>query len=495
MISERSPARPPMAWAPVAAVAAAVAVLLAATSNGYGYHRDELYFRLLGDHPAWGYVDQPPATPLLARATAEIAGDHLWALRLPGALALAVTVVLTAMLAREFGGGRGAQLLAAAGAGGAFPLTFGHVLLTATLDLPMTAAVLLCVVKALRADPRWWLGAGALTGLALYNKHLVTLTLIAIGAGLAIVGPRRVLWSRWLWSGVALAALVGLPNLVYQIAHDWPQLTMARAIEQDKGADSRTLFLPLQLALLGFFLVPVWVAGLVRLLRDPALRTVRALAVAYPAVCVLILVTGGQPYYDLGLVLALFAAGAEPAVRWLTARRRRRWAFAGAFALNLAISAVVALPLLPVGTLGRTPIGDISQATSDQVGWPVYVGQVAGVVDTLPAAERARTAIITANYGEAGALELLGGRHDLPPIHSGQNELWFRGGPAEGTSTIIAVGYFPQRLAGDFASCAVARELDNGVAVPNEEQGLPVTVCRGPEGTWADLWPRFLHYS
>src|SRR4051812_18958877 len=139
-------------------------------------------------------------------------------------------------------------------------------------------------------------------------------------------------------------------------------------------------------------------------------------------------VTGGQPYYDLGLVLALFAAGAEPAVRWLTARRWRQWAFAGAFAVGLAISALVALPLLPVAALGRTPIGDINQATRAQVGWPVYVDQVAGVVDGLPAAARVRTAIITANYGEAGALDLLVGRYDRPPVHCGQSDCGTAGG-------------------------------------------------------------------
>ena len=172
-------------------MAGVLAVAMVATSGRYDYHRDELYFRLLGQHPAWGYVDQPPATPLLARLMTELFGDHLWALRLPGALILAATAILTAMLARDLGGGTGAQVLAAAGGAGAFPLIFGHVLLTATLDLVLMAAILLCLVRALRRDERWWLATGALTGLALYNKHLVVLTLLAIGVGLLLVGPRR----------------------------------------------------------------------------------------------------------------------------------------------------------------------------------------------------------------------------------------------------------------------------------------------------------------
>jgi hypothetical protein len=494
--SDESVPRPPFALAPVGLVAGVLAAILVATSGGYGYHRDELYFRLLGQHPAWGYVDQPPATPLLARLTSELFGDHLWALRLPGALVVAATAILTAQLAREFGAGRGGQVLAALGAGTVFPLTFGHVLLTATLDMLVGAAVLLCVARALLRDERWWLAAGTLVGLGLYNKFLIVLTLIAIGAGLLLVGPRRALASRWLWAAVAIALVVGAPNIVYQATHDWPQFTMAGAIEADKGTESRILFLPMQLVLLGAFLVPVWVAGLVRLLRDPALRPVRGLGLAYPVLCVLVLMTGGQPYYSLAMVLGLYAAGCAPTVRWLTGRPGRRAILGAALVLNAVVSALMALPLVPASALSKTPIADASQAVSDQVGWPVYVGQVAEVYRGLPPTERDHTVIVTANYGEAGALDRYSTAHALPAVYSGQNELWFRGGPPEDARVVILVGFSGTGdLAAAFDSCQVVRDLDNGIDVPNEEQDNDVRVCRGPRQPWSQLWPRFQHYS
>ncbi|GAA1892236.1 glycosyltransferase family 39 protein [Asanoa iriomotensis] len=475
--------RPPVAWGPVGGVAVLLGVLVAATSNAYGYHRDELYFRLLGEHPAWGYVDQPPLTPLLARLTTAVFGDHLWALRVPGSLAVVATAILTALLARELGGRTGAQVLAALGAAGTFPLVFGHVLLTATVDLVVVAAVLLFVVRALRGDPRWWLAAGLGVGIGLYNKHLVVLTLVAIGIALAVVGPREVLVSRWLWAGVAVAVVVGAPNIVYQIAHDWPQLKMAEAIREDKGADSRVLFAPLQLAAIGMFFVPVWVAGLVRLWR---LRGLRALAVAYPVLCVLVLVTGGQPYYTLGLVLALFAAGCPVAVRW------PRLLVGAGVAANVAVSAVFALPLLPVAVLARTPIADINQGTSDQIGWPVYVDQITSVYAALPPSDQEHTVILTANYGEAGALSRFG--VGLPAVYSGHNELWYRARPPDSTVVVIAVGY-GDPLGALFGSCQVARDLDNGVDIPNEEQDNDVRVCRDPIASWSSLWPRLQHFS
>ena len=486
--------RPAMAWGPVGGLALGLGVLMVATSGGYGYHRDELYFRLLGQQPAWGYVDQPPATPLLARLTIELLGEHLWALRLPGALVLAGTAVLIALLARELGGGRGPQLLAATVGLTLVPLTFGHLLVTSTLDMLLTAAILLSMARALLRDPRWWLAVGGLVGVALYNKHLIVLTLISIGVALVMVGPRRVLWSRWLVAAVATALVVGAPNLVYQIANDWPQLEMARAIERNKGAESRILFLPLQLAMVGVFLAPVWLAGLIRLLRDPVLRPVRALAVAYPVLGVLVVVAGGQPYYTAGLVMALFAAGSTPTVRWLVGRWWRRIVFAAAFVAAAVVSALFALPVLPVATLASTPIAEINQATSDQVGWPTYVDQIADVHHSLPAAEARRAVIITANYGEAAALDRFGPR-DLPPVVSGHNELWLRGMPPERADVAVVVGYREGSLDDAFDSCELSLVLDNGVDIPNEEQGLPVQVCRGPVAPWALLWPSFRHYD
>lgn len=484
-----------MAWGPVCAIAALVALVLVATSSAYGYHRDELYFRLLGQQPAWGYVDQPPATPLLARLTGELFGEHLWALRLPGALAVGATAVLTALLARELGGARSAQVLAAAVSATLSPLVFGHLLVTSTLDMVLSAAILLGVARALLRDGRWWLAVGLLVGLALYNKHLVVLTLIAIGIGLVAVGPRRVLWSKWLLAGVAIAVVVGAPNIVYQVSHDWPQLEMARAIERNKGDESRLLFLPLQLALVGVFLAPVWFAGLIHLLRDPSLRPVRALAVAYPVLCVLVLATGGQPYYTAALVLALFAAGSIPTVRWFSGRTWRTVAFGLAFVASVGISTLVALPLLPVSLLARTSIADLNQATSDQIGWPTYVRQVADVHRGLSPADADRAVIITANYGEAGALDRFGGPYDLPEVFSGHNELWFRGQPPEGADVVIAVGFTPGYLDASFDSCQSVLALDNGVDIPNEDQGAPVVICRGPLRSWAALWPEFQHYD
>jgi MFS family permease len=472
-------------------VTAGVVVLLFATSGGYGYHRDELYFRML--RLDWGYVDQPPFTPLLVRAAIAVFGDSVWAVRAPFVLIVGVVAMLAALIAREAGGRTAAQVIAAAGAGGMGPLLSGHLGATTGPDLLVWTLVGLFAMRALlREEGRWWLWAGLVTGLGLYNKHLVLLLLIGLGAGLLLVGPRRELLSRWLWAGVGIAVLVGVPNLLYQVLNDFPQARMAAALAEDRGDDVRPLVVPLQFVLLGALAVPVIVAGFVEAIRD---RRLRAFAVAYPVALVLTVVASGQFYYTLGILLLLYAVGAVRVGRWLAGRRGRVVAVAALLAVNTVVSAVFALPLIPVGDVGATPVAGANQTVGDQIGWPAYVRQVADVYRSLPAEDRDRTVIITANYGEAGAIDRFGPAYGLPDVYSGHNELGAYGPPPESATVAIVVTAGDPMRTGTFGSCAVAATLDNGVDVDNEEQAATVSVCRDRRMPWTSAWPSFKHLS
>jgi len=494
MSDDTTEPRPRFATGPVAAAAIAQAALLTATSNGYGYHRDELYFRLL--HPAWGYLDQPPLTPLLARATRSVFGDHLWALRLPATISTVVAVVLVAAIAREAGGGRLAQALAAWGyAFAAFPLALGHVLLTASIDAPTWIGVLLLIVRAqLRPDPWCWTWAGVLVGLSWYNKLLVVVLLAALAGGVLVTGPRRLLVSRPVLAGTLAALVVGFPNLVYQAAHGWPQLEFGRQLSAHNAGDVRVSMWPLLLLLLGPPLTVVWVAGLVAAWRRPAWRPIRFLAAALPIMLVLVFVMGSQPYYEFGLVGALFGLGCVPLAGWLRPRRRSRWTIVLALGVvNAVIDALIALPLVPVRDVGDTPIPGVNQAARDTVGWPAYVDQVAAAYRSLPASERTRTVIVASNYGEAGALDRFGPSRGLPRPFSAQNQLYFDARPPDTATTVVFVGGQVPFVRNQFRTCTDVDHLDNGVGVDNEEQGQPVAVCRTPIGGWHRVWPRLKH--
>src|ERR1700712_4076479 len=280
-------------------------VVLLAVAGQYGFHRDELYFRLLP--PAWGYTDQPPFTPLVAHLMTGLA-DEPWALRIPAAVVAALSAIVVGLIAAEVGGGRGAQALAAWGAGfGYYPLLLGHVLFTATFDLLVWPLILLCILRAvLRRRGSWFLVAGLVAGVSLYNKLLVLALLLSVAVGLAVAGPRRASVWGWATAGSLLVVVIGAPNLVYQLVHGLPQLQVGAALTAQNAADVRPFVLPFLLVLLGPFLVPMWVAGLVAPFRRPGWRDVRWLPVAFVVIVVIVLMMGAQLYYDLGVLTAVF---------------------------------------------------------------------------------------------------------------------------------------------------------------------------------------------
>jgi 4-amino-4-deoxy-L-arabinose transferase-like glycosyltransferase len=470
---------------------------LAGLSGRYGYHRDELYYLAAGRHLAWGFPDQPPLVALLARLLSLLAPGSVVVLRLPSALAVAAVVVLAALLTRELGGQRAAQTLAAASMAVA-PLLLGagHLLSTTTFDLLAWALLLWLVVRVLRTgDQRLLVVCGGVAGIGLLNKDLVAFLIAALMVGIAVAGPWRILASRWLWIGGAVAAVVWAPYLLWQARHGWPQWQVGRAVAAGSSGSSepRALFLPVQLGLISPLLAPIWIVGLVRLFRDPALRWCRALGWAYALLAALFLALGGKPYYLGGFFPVLLAAGAQPTVDWVRRRRPRlrRAMLGAALVLSATSSVLITLPVIPLGILYRTPIVSVNYDTGETIAWPTYVREIAGVFRQLPAGQQATAAIVTSNYGEAGAIDRYGPPLGLRPAFSGHNGYWYWGPPPATADTIVAVGFARDVLERSFGDVRLGTRLDNHLRIANDEQGTPVWVCSQPRGSWPTLWPRF----
>ncbi len=486
-----APPRAEVAWSGLGALAGAIGALLLATSGRYGYHRDELYFLRAGHEPAIGYVDQPPLTPLIARAMDVLLPGSLTGLRLPSVLASALVVLLTGLLTREMGGERRAQLLAAASMGvSAVLLAVGHLLSTTTFDLLAWAVLTWLLVRSLRDGGPIWLATGAVAGLALQNKSLPLVLIAAVLVGVLVVGPRPALATKWPWLGTVVALLIWAPNLVWQAANGFPMLALSAAIAAGSSGSSEPwyLFVPFQLVLVSPLLVPVWALGWWRIARDPALRTWRAFAVAYVLVAALFLVTGGKPYYLAGFFPVLLAAGAPAVVDWVRrgASRARAGLVAAALAVSLAMNAVLMLPLVPVDQLADTPIPDIHYDAGETVGWPEFAATIDAVHAQVPAGER--VAVLTGNYGEAGAVDRF--LPALAPAYSGHNAYWEWGPPPEEAGTLIVVGLEEAELRRWFGDVQLAARIDNGFGLDNDEQGEPVWLARERRVPWPQLWPQ-----
>ena len=324
--------QPRVAWSVVLPVAVAEVLLLVATANRYGYHRDELYFRVAARHPAWGYDDQPALTPLLGRFSEWAFGGDPRGLRMLSAVAIGLVVVLVALIARELGAGRTGQAVAAlATAASGAAMAVGHLLSTTTFDVLLWVTLVYVVARILGGgDERQWLLVGLVAGIGLENKHLILLLVLALACGCLLARRWELARSPWLWAGAALAVALWLPNLLWQAHHGWPQLELAAKIAEEEAAANRVELLPLQFLMVGPLLAPLWLGGLWWLLRRAEARAYRPLGFAYVVLLAIALLTGAKPYYTMGLLLALLGAGgvvAEGWLRWPTraeARARRR---------------------------------------------------------------------------------------------------------------------------------------------------------------------------
>jgi hypothetical protein len=486
--------RTDIAWLPILVVAGAVVALLLAYASEYGFHRDELYFIVAGRRPAFGYPDQPPFTPLLSAAAVELLGLSPLSIRILPALSAGVIVVLAGLMARELGGSGRAQLLAALLTAVSGVLAAGHLDSTTTYDLVVWALVAWLVVRLLAgADPRQWLLVGLVAGIGLENKHIVLFLGFGLAVGIVLARRWDLIRSPWTWLALAIAVLLWLPNLVWQAQHGFPQLEMASRIAGGSGGDRGKLVVELML-LLGLFTFPIALAGDWWLLRARAAARWRPLGWAPIAVLALVVVTGGKSYYAVGFLSLLTAAGGVVLDGWLARRDGplRALVAGTAIALTGVVTTVLVVPIVPVVSLGGTPIPDIYHEAGAQVGWPQLVATVDGVIDALPTDERDRAVIVTANYGQAGAIELLGdGR---VPVASGHNGYWDWGPPDDARATVVLVGSWDADYWGTMLGpCEPWATVDNGLDVPNDEQGTVVAVCPQMTSRWSDVWSRFQH--
>jgi 4-amino-4-deoxy-L-arabinose transferase-like glycosyltransferase len=477
-------------------IAVAQAAVLIATSTRYGYHRDEMYFVVAGSHAAFGYPDQPPLVPLLSWAMNAIAPGSLLVLRAPSALAAAATTILAALIAREVGGCVRAQIIAAlCTACSGFALAVSHLVSTTTFDMLSTTIFGWLAIRAvLRRSGTSVLAAGVVVGIGVEAKPQVGLVAVVMVAALFLVGPRAALRSRWAAAGALCAVVLAAPYVIWQQQHGWPQVTVAGNIagSQEGG---RAGFIPFQLVMVSPLLVPVWVAGLLLAFRRGRWRELRFVPITYGVIAALYLIGNGHAYYLASLYPVLLGLGALPASDWTTHRPGRTRLLAGAIALSGAISAVIALPLLPERDLQGSIVMALNPAQGETVGWPRFVQTVSGAWRRIPVGEREHTAIFTANYGEAGAIDLLGSKLRLPRAYSGHNGFSEWGIPPAADFRALVVGFEDGAEAAPyFRGCRTLAVVNDGVGLNNNEQGLPVMLCQ-VAGRWPALWPRLRHYD
>ncbi len=502
---------PLLATGRVAAIALGTLALLLLV-GGSGYHRDELYFLEASRHLACGYVDQPPVSVALVGLSHALFGDSLVGLRLFPALADAATVFLTAVIVRELTGERFAQTLGALVVAVSPFLIAGHLAGPTIYDLAAWTLTSWLVIRILRTDAeRLWLAVGLVVGVALLTKETILFLAGGLCVGFLVNRQTRVFRSQWLWLGAAIALLLWSPNLVWQAQHGWPTIEMSRNLQREhSGIGYGGPFVAIQLLLPGWWAAPVWISGLRAMWREDRFHAFRAFAVAYGVLFVLLLVlVGDRPYYLAGLYPTLLAAGSIVTAqvvagtrRFLSDRAPRRrllWRsprVAIAWVLILGVVFVpLSLPILSARVLAAVPLQELNYNLGEVVGWPQLTERVAAAYRSLPASDRAVTAIVTANYGEAGAIDRYGPALGLPRAYSGHNSYWWWGAPSPAVGVTIAVGFAPADLAPYFGSVREVGRNRSPFGVQNDEDGTAILVCTEQRRPWPAVWRDFRHYG
>jgi 4-amino-4-deoxy-L-arabinose transferase-like glycosyltransferase len=473
----------------------------------YDYFRDELYYLDMARHLDWGYVDAAPLIAIYAKLAIWMGGS-LAALRILPALAGTALVALSILIARELGGDRYAQFLT----GLAVLLAPGFLVMGSLMTMNAFEPLfwmgcIFVLVRILRTDDsRLWLWFGFFAGLGLENKHSTLFFGFSVVVALLLTPCRREFLRPWIWIAGAIALALFLPNLIWQIRHHFPTLEDLENVRREgKNVVLGPLaFVKQQIIAMQPLLFPVWLAGTVWLLRD---RRWRALGLSFVIFFAIMLAAHSKDYYVFPMYPMVFAGGAVAIERWTAPRSR--WLRAAIVTLIVAGGFV----LIPLATWILSPDQYIAyekaigfkpqkaevhhdallpQPIADQFGWRGLAQDVAAVYDSLPPDERARTGILTGNYGEAGAINLFGPSLGLPRAYSRHQNHWYWGPPTDQYTNLIFLQFSLQDVQDN---CTTFETFPHSERFGMAEENTPIYLCRGAEFDLRKVWLHYHHWN
>ena len=504
------PARQPFARAFIGAVVAAKLALHLTTLavTRFGIQRDEFLYLAMGRHLRFWRMDFPPLIAILANLSSALFDHSLAVVRVFPAIEGSLIVIVAAMIARELGGGRFAQSLAAlCMLGNTLFLRASTLFQPVVLDQLWWTLALYALVRLVRDDrPRWWLALGLALGAGLLTKFSILFFAVALLAAILVAPTRRTLLTPWPWIAATLALSIGSPSIVGQVALGFPVVGQMRDLQGSQLTHvTWSLFLTSQPWMVGpvpFLLASVGAASLI--LWKPW-RTFAVVGWTCVSAFALLFLLHGKAYYIGPIYPTLFAAGSTmlERVQW------SRWtlplrvaAVAGTLAFGL-LRVPIAAPILSPEetaayavrtgaarslTTNQGVMDRLPQDFADMLGWDNQARALARVVATLSPAERQRAVIFAGNYGEAGAAEFYGPRYGLPPVVSAAGSYWFFGPGELPGDVLIAIGVDSTDIAKAYDDVRPAGAINSPWSV-EEERTVSLFVARKPKQSLQQLWP------
>jgi len=358
-----------------------------------------------------------------------------------------------------------------------------------------------------RQKPQFLVWFGVLLGLGLENKHSTVFFLGALVLSLLVSPQRRIFATKWFWLAAALAVVIALPNVLWQVQHHFPTLEDLHNVKVTrKNIELPPLpFLGQQIMMLSPFSILVWAAGLGFLLFHREAKPFRFLGFTYLAFLAVMMALHGKDYYLAPIYPMLYAAGGVFWERLTEPQNRPRWlriAIPAAVVVGGLIAAPLALPILPpdrivpyMAMLGirmtrteTTMTGLLPQHFADEFGWEEMVKTVADVYHSLPPEQQAKTAILGGDYGGAGAIDFFGARYGLPKSISAHQNYYYWG-PREYTGETVILLEWNLKDARYWCG-SVQEGPKNAPYYGMGWEHYTILICRDFKKPLAEAWPR-----
>lgn len=465
------------------------------TNTNYELQRDAFMYVDLGNHLAWGYQSVPPSIAVFANISRFILGDTTFAIRFFPAIVGVLSIILIGIMVREAGGGKWAQFFACLAflAAPAFlrsnslfqPVSFNQ------FYWLLLAFLLFRLIHTKKAF--YWYLIGIVAGLAFLNKYSVVFYLFGIIVAVLLTPMRRWLRKPQPYIAMAITILIVLPNLIWQINHNWPVIHHMRELAETQLVHVRVdIFLREQIMMFlpVFF---IWIFGLiyVAFLKDG--KSYRAFVWIYVTVVLLLIILRGKHYYTIGLYSSLFVFGGLFIERCLAGKLGF---LKYVLIIFIFIVSVVALPIsLPIlkpeafiqfyKSMGREKTErwedgeyhDLPQDYADMIGWEELSRIVGETYQKLTPEQQARCLILANNYGEAGSVNFYGTKYDLPTVISYNDSYLFWAPESIDGEYLIKIGD-----SDNLQELYNQVDMVGSISTPHARQeGTPVYFCADPK--------------
>lgn len=464
----------------------------------YGFHRDELLHLSVSEHLDWGFMEFPPLIGLIGKISYWLFDYSLLGVRLFPTLAGVGILILCCLIAKEIGGKTKAILLAGICILAFLPFYRNHTLFQpVAFDQLFWVLGFYLIIKFINSqNKKFLLFLGITLGLGLMNKYTILVWAFGVCIGLFFYKRGSLFKNKWLYISALISLVIFLPNMIWQIQNDFPLLKHLKALHESQLNGMNPMEFGLEQLNFPFTLI-ISLFGLVGFLIDKKLRKYRTVGVATLVIFCTMWLLNAKAYYVFGIYPVLFAGGAVKIESLLSKRPSFVYAIAAIVLLPSIYFIPEATPILPIDKYvkyahikeknGRVELkGDYA----DMFGWEEQVQLVDSVYQTLSPKEKSNCVLWAENYGEAGALTILGKKYNLPNTISRHGSFWTWGYGNKDADVWISLGNEKSSVEHVFEEVKLIKIITNKYAI-GEENGIPLYICRKPKIDIEKWWKEY----